>query len=88
MARHNPDGYRCAACNELLICPATPGLSACQQRQIALLLKCWQHVSPGDLGEFDPMDVIAANRGWRPMSVGALISVTIGCKQYTIRRDR
>ena len=63
-------------------------LSGCQKRQIDTLLKSWHHIGPGDYGEFDPMDLLAANRGWNPLVVGEDVSVELGDKRYKITRVR
>jgi hypothetical protein len=62
-------------------------VSACQQRQVESLLLSWLHIGPGDYGQLDPMDLLATNCGWNPLSVGEKMSVGLGTKRYTIIRE-
>ncbi len=62
-------------------------VSSCQKRQMETLLLSWRHIGPGDYGEFDPMDMLAKNRGWHPLTVGEQMSVGLGGKRYKIIRE-
>lgn len=61
----------------------TPEQSAAIQK----LLQHWIPLPPTSSGEFDPMDYLAANRGWLPLIVDEAMTVSLGKKKYTIRRD-
>lgn len=63
-------------------------VTAEQSRAIQQLLKSWVPEGTTEGGEFDPMDYLAANRGWNPLELEEFMEVGIGDKRYKIHRVR
>lgn len=59
-----------------------------QAAAVRKLLQRWIPLPPTSYGEFDPMDYLAANRGWKPLEIEEFMEVGIGDKRYKIHRVR
>ena len=63
-------------------------VTTAQSDAVQALLKSWVPLEGTTGGEFDPMDYLAANRGWLPLIIDEKMTVTIGDKVYEIRRTK
>lgn len=63
-------------------------ITAAQSDAVQKLLQSWVTLEGTEGGEFDPMDYLAANRGWNPLTVEEKMLIHIGDKAYEIRRAK
>ena len=71
-----------------LTCAETLPVTASQMDAVRKLLQSWITLEGTEGGEFDPMDYLAASRGWNPLEVNEKMLVHIGDKAYEIRRAK